>query len=110
MDSEYDPDLIDDPELTTGKHRTVLNLACWRETIIPFVKPKELKEELNEQFKLRHPWLNPTITLHKIRSLKKKLLDIGVQTVFSFIVECNEFRIWKYLPLHFLMFYWINYY
>lgn len=26
----YDPDFIDDPELTTGKHRTVLNLPSFR--------------------------------------------------------------------------------
>lgn len=28
--SMYDPDFIDDPELTTGKHRTVLNLPSFR--------------------------------------------------------------------------------
>jgi len=76
----YDPNFLDDPELKTGKHRTVLNLPCFRESIIPFVKPHDLKEELNDQFRQRHPWMQPGITLHKIRSLKKKLLSVALES------------------------------
>jgi hypothetical protein len=52
-----------------------------KESIFPFVRPKDLKEELNGQFRQRHPWLQPGITLHKIRSLKKKLLDVTMELV-----------------------------
>jgi len=73
----YDPDFLDDPTLKTGKHRTVLNLPGFRESIIPFVKAKELKEELNEQYRQRHPELNPSVTLTRIRKLKRNLLTIA---------------------------------
>ncbi len=29
-ESPYDPFFLDDPEMKTGKHRTVLNLPCFR--------------------------------------------------------------------------------
>jgi len=75
----YDPNFLDDPDLTTGKHRTVLNLASFRSSIFPFVKEKDLQKELNDQFHQRHPWMQPGVTLYKIRKLKKKLLDIGLE-------------------------------
>lgn len=47
----YDPLFVDDPGLTTGKHRTVMNLPSFKASIIPFVKASDLKSELNKQFR-----------------------------------------------------------
>ena len=79
-EEEYDPDYIDDPDLKTGKHRTVLNLPGFRASIIPFINANDLKEELNEQFRQKHSWIDPQlgITLHKIRKFKRKLLDVAI--------------------------------
>lgn len=38
--------------------------------MILFVNPKQLKDELNRQFREKHPELPPSLTLSKIRSLK----------------------------------------
>jgi len=81
--SSYNPNFLDDPILKTGKHRIVLSLAGFRESIIPFVNADDLKEELNDQFRQRHPWVNPDITLHIIRKLKRKLLDLALEKGFE---------------------------
>jgi hypothetical protein len=39
-------------------------------SVILFVNPKQLKDELNRQFRDKHPELPPSLTLSKIRSLK----------------------------------------
>lgn len=39
-------------------------------SVILFVNPKQLKDELNRQFREKHPELPPSLTLSKIRSLK----------------------------------------
>lgn len=75
---EYDPYFLDDPSLTTGKHRTVMNLPCFKESIIPYVRPGVIKDELNELFRQKHPWVPSGVTLHKIRKLKKALVVISV--------------------------------
>ena len=48
IDTEkYDPTFLDDPHLTTGKHRTVMHLECGVcSSIVPFVTKCKLKEEL----------------------------------------------------------------
>ncbi|PRP79796.1 cyclin domain-containing protein [Planoprotostelium fungivorum] len=82
--SQYDPDFIDDPDLTTGKHKTVLNLPFYRGSIIPFVRPDDLKSDLNDQFRRKHPWINAGVKLYKIRKVKKKLYDVIVDTKLDF--------------------------
>eukprot|EP01135_Chromosphaera_perkinsii_P010411 Nk52_evm83s2118 gene=Nk52_evmTU83s2118 len=74
---EYDPTLLDDPELRSGKHRTVLTLPSYMVSLIQYVKPSELKKDLNEQFKEIHPDVD--ITLSKLRSLKKDMFEIGIK-------------------------------
>lgn len=51
MPQVYDPLFVDDPGLTTGKHRTVMNLPSFKASIIPYVKASDLKSELNKQFR-----------------------------------------------------------
>jgi len=76
--SVYDPEFLDDPEIRTTSHRTVLHLIPGlRLTIVPFVKDKEIHDQLNLQFRQRHPDLAKPdcMTLTKIRSVKRETLD-----------------------------------
>ncbi|KAI1297404.1 CDK5 and ABL1 enzyme substrate 1 [Mortierella claussenii] len=87
--SSYDPYYLDDPELKTGKNRTVISLACYMATdqlfwfarsqgsVIQYTRPSDLKRELNEHFRSRHPTIDPSITLSKIRKVKTDLLAIS---------------------------------
>ena len=64
-------------------------------SIIQFKNKRELKEQLNEQFRDRHPQLPPSLTFSKIRNLKKSLLlgclalDIEVSTA-AYAYVCFE--------------------
>jgi hypothetical protein len=79
----YDPDFIDDPSLKTGKHRTVMTLPSWVGSVIHYVRPAELIQELNEQFRATHPDVDPSLTLTMIRGLKRVMLacatDAGME-------------------------------
>ncbi|KAK5577011.1 hypothetical protein RB653_001948 [Dictyostelium firmibasis] len=78
---KYDPTFLDNSELKTGKHRTVMNLPSYKVSIFPFIKKGAIKEELNEQFRQKHQWINqPGITLYKIRKIKRKLKKITIQS------------------------------
>jgi hypothetical protein len=71
--SGYNPMFLDDPSIRTLQTRRVLHLQSYLSTILPFITPKALREELNAQFRRRHAeWLpdNLGITLSKIRRLK----------------------------------------
>lgn len=75
--SSYDPYYLDDPELKTGKNRTVISLACYMGSVIQYTRASDLKRELNEHFRSRHPTIDPSITLSKIRKVKSDLLTIS---------------------------------
>eukprot|EP01133_Synstelium_polycarpum_P006619 gene6619-7694_t len=76
---KYDPMFLDNSELKTGKHRTVMNLPGYKVSIFPYIKKGAIKEELNEQFRQKHSWLSqPGVTLYKIRKLKRKLKKIAL--------------------------------
>lgn len=83
----YDPDFIDDPNMLHGSHRYVLQRKASTgpiiSSIIHFVKKQDLKLSLNEKFRERHPTLPPSLTLSKIRNLKKVTLltciSIGIE-------------------------------
>ncbi|KAF9130282.1 CDK5 and ABL1 enzyme substrate 1 [Mortierella sp. GBA39] len=75
--ASYDPYFLDDPELKTGKNRTVISLACYMGSVIQYTRPSDLKRELNEHFRSRHPTIDPSITLSKIRKVKTDLLAIS---------------------------------
>jgi len=70
----YDPHFLDDPNMRCGYKRKVMNLPGIISSTIPFVKTKALAEELNEQFRDRHGD-RITLTLSKIRNMKKKMLN-----------------------------------
>ena len=73
---DYDPTWLDDPNIKSGKHRTVMNLPCFMGTVIGWVKEKELRKELNQQFRIKHEWLHPSLTLSKIRKIKQLMIAV----------------------------------
>jgi hypothetical protein len=74
----HDPNEIDDPDMLhasnkfTAQRSAVTGPAISSVTL--FVNEQTLKNELNEQFRERHGNLPPSLTLSKIRNLKRSAL------------------------------------
>lgn len=72
---EYDPNLLSDPRWPCGRHKRVLIFASYVTTIIEYVKPSDLKKDMNETFKEKFPHIK--LTLSKIRSLKREMRAVS---------------------------------
>uniref|UniRef100_H3AYA3 Cdk5 and Abl enzyme substrate 2 n=1 Tax=Latimeria chalumnae TaxID=7897 RepID=H3AYA3_LATCH len=82
--TEYDPDLLDNPQWPCGKHKRVLIFASYMTTIIEYVKPSDLKKDMNETFREKFPHIK--LTLSKIRSFSTHSLKREMRNVAR---ECD---------------------
>ncbi|XP_061760014.1 CDK5 and ABL1 enzyme substrate 2 isoform X2 [Nerophis ophidion] len=72
---DYDPNLLSDPQWPCGRHKRVLIFASYVTTVMEYVKPSDLKKDMNETFKEKFPHI--LLTLSKIRSLKREMRAVS---------------------------------
>lgn len=82
---------LENTEWKLGKHKKVMNFPGYSVSIIKFIRPSELKTNLNELFKERYPRVS--ITLSKIRSLENLIKEVAK--------ECNLIEVFPLAKVYF---------
>ena len=77
INSSYNADFVDDPDFQTGRNKVVLTLPCLKASIIQHSKASDVSKAQNEYLKERLPGLDEDLTLHEIRDLKSKMIEIA---------------------------------
>ncbi|KAI4892928.1 hypothetical protein NFI96_014174 [Prochilodus magdalenae] len=96
-DTDYDPNLLSDPQWPCGKHKRVLIFASYMTTVIEYVKPSDLKKDMNETFKEKFPHIK--LTLSKIRSLKREMRVVGEECCLQPVTIAMAFAYFEKLVL-----------
>ncbi|XP_070696416.1 CDK5 and ABL1 enzyme substrate 2 isoform X2 [Pempheris klunzingeri] len=95
--AEYDPNLLSDPQWPCGRHKRVLIFASYVTTVIEYVKPSDLKKDMNETFKEKFPHIK--LTLSKIRSLKREMRAVSEEFVLQPVTIAMAFVYFEKLVL-----------
>ncbi|XP_053429464.1 CDK5 and ABL1 enzyme substrate 2 isoform X2 [Nycticebus coucang] len=94
---EYNPNLLDDPQWPCGKHKRVLIFASHMTTVIEYVKPSDLKKDMNETFREKFPHIK--LTLSKIRSLKREMRNLSEECSLEPVTVCMAYVYFEKLVL-----------
>ncbi|KAM4610935.1 CDK5 and ABL1 enzyme substrate 2 [Polymixia lowei] len=94
---EYDPNLLSDPQWPCGRHKRVLIFASYVTTVIDYVKPSDLKKDMNETFREKFPHIK--LTLSKIRSLKREMRAVSEECCLQPVTIAMAFVYFEKLVL-----------
>ncbi|XP_038864058.1 CDK5 and ABL1 enzyme substrate 2-like isoform X1 [Salvelinus namaycush] len=95
--ADYDPYLLSDPQWPCGRHKRVLIFSSYVTTVIEYVKPSDLKKDMNETFKEKFPYIK--LTLSKIRSLKWEIRAVGEECSLQPVTVAMAFVYFEKLVL-----------